>query len=70
MPSLVKIRIERGRDLPVMDRNTVSESSTDAFVEIRLDQQLQRTATCKKTLDPVWNEEFRFEVTVTYRCID
>ena len=42
MPSLVKIRIERGRDLPVMDRNAAahiatvdtSSSGTDAFVEV------------------------------------
>lgn len=63
MPSLVKIRIERGRDLPAMDRNVgaAAEASTDAFVEVRLETQSRRTQTCRRTLDPVWNEEFRFE---------
>jgi Ca2+-dependent lipid-binding protein len=58
MPSLVKIRVERGRDLPVMD----SHEDTDAFVEIKLDDQSQKTSTCKRSLNPVWNEEIRFEV--------
>lgn len=61
MPSLVKIRIERGRDLPPMDRNVNAEASTDAYVEIRLENQLQRTTTCRRTLNPVWNEDFQFE---------
>ena len=77
MPSLVKIWIERGRDLPVMDHNPTnaaprpafqisnadsSSSGTDAYVEIKLDEQSQRTKTCRRSLDPIWNEEFRFEV--------
>jgi hypothetical protein len=79
MPSLVKIKIERGRDLPAMDRNVSGESSTDAFVEVRLDDQMQRTSTCRKSLNPVWNEEFRFEVTddsvlqdapIELKCLD
>lgn len=35
----------------------------DAYVEIRLNDQLQRTTTCRKSLNPVWKEEFRFEAT-------
>lgn len=102
MPSLVKIFVECGRDLPVMDRNTVSaESSTgtyvsycltslsnssplsypsfltsiyyvtcmmlniDAYVEVRLNDVVQRTATCRKSLNPVWKEEFRFEASLS-----
>jgi hypothetical protein len=61
MPSLVKIKIERGRDLPPMDRNAGTESSTDAYVEIRLEKYQQRTNTCRRTLNPIWNEEFEFE---------
>lgn len=62
MPSLVKIKVERGRDLPIMDRNATTEAATDAYVEVRLDEQCQRTNTCRKSLNPIWNEDFRFEV--------
>jgi len=35
----------------------------DAFVEVRFsDFEVQRTQICRKTLNPVWNEDFRFEV--------
>eukprot|EP01038_Epipyxis_sp_PR26KG_P009930 gene9930-13358_t len=81
MPSLVRIKIEKGRDLPIMDSTAVTggEASTDSFVEIKLDNQVQRTNTCRRTLNPVWNEEFRFEVTndsvlqdapVELKCMD
>jgi len=63
MPSLVKIKIERGRDLPAVDKsNNSTEASTDAYVEIKLDDHIQRTSTCRKSDNPIWNEEFRFEV--------
>lgn len=63
MPSLIKIKVERGRDLPAVDKNNISaEKTTDAYVEIKLDDQVQRTSTCRKSDNPVWNEEFRFEV--------
>jgi hypothetical protein len=82
MPSLVKIKIERGRDLPAAGAdktNTSVEISTDAFVEIKLDEQIQRTSTCRKNDNPVWNEDFRFEVIddsilqdapIELKCID
>ncbi len=62
MPSLVKIKVERGRDLPPMDKNVAAEGLTDAYVEIRLESQVKRTATCRRTLNPVWNQDFQFEV--------
>jgi hypothetical protein len=61
MPSLIKIKIEKGRDLPPMDRNASAEASTDAFVEVRLEAHQQRTNTCRRSLNPVWNEEFQFD---------
>ncbi|KAJ3075681.1 hypothetical protein HDU98_007238 [Podochytrium sp. JEL0797] len=43
-----------------MDRAT---ELTDAFVEGRFaDYDLVRTKTCRRTLNPVWNEDFRIEV--------
>ncbi|KAI8908982.1 hypothetical protein EDD86DRAFT_206598 [Gorgonomyces haynaldii] len=43
-----------------MDRTT---DLTDAYVEIRFaDFEVVRTQICRKTLDPIWNEDFRFEV--------
>jgi hypothetical protein len=59
MPSLIKIKVERATDLPIMD---TGDSSTDAFVSIRLDDQSQQTSTYRKSLNPIWDEEFRFEV--------
>jgi C2 domain len=38
------------------------DGSADAYVEIRLDELSQKTKTYRKSLNPVWNEEFRFEV--------
>ena len=43
-----------------MDR---ASELTDAFVELRFaDYDLLRTQVCRHTLHPVWNEDFRFEV--------
>jgi uncharacterized protein YbjQ (UPF0145 family) len=43
-----------------MDRTS---ELTDAYVEVRFaDFEVQRTQICRKTLNPVWNEDFRFEV--------
>jgi Ca2+-dependent lipid-binding protein len=52
MPAIVSVKVVAARDLPVMDR---SSELTDAFVEIRLGQNTQRTEVCKKTLNPVWD---------------
>ncbi|KAI9007389.1 hypothetical protein BC832DRAFT_610651 [Gaertneriomyces semiglobifer] len=60
MPCILKVRIVAARDLPVMDRAT---ELTDAFVEIKFaDYDEYRTQICRRTLNPVWNEDFRFEV--------
>ena len=43
-----------------MDRTT---DLTDAFVEVKFaDYEAYRTQICRRTLNPVWNEDFRFEV--------
>ncbi|KAF9203563.1 hypothetical protein BGZ49_006276 [Haplosporangium sp. Z 27] len=61
MPCILKIKVVGARDLPVMDK---ASDLTDAYVEVRFaDFEAQRTAVCRKTLNPVWNEDFRFEVT-------
>ncbi|OZJ02721.1 hypothetical protein BZG36_05105 [Bifiguratus adelaidae] len=60
MPCVLKVKINAARDLPVMDR---SSELTDAYVEVKFgDFEPQRTGIARKTLNPVWNEDFRFEV--------
>lgn len=59
MPCTIKIRVVEARDLPVMDR---SSKLTDAYVDIEFASFEARTQICKKTLNPKWDEEFRFDV--------
>jgi len=60
MPCILKVRIIAGRGLPVMDR---TGELTDPYVEIRFgDLPSQRTSVFRKSLNPVWNEDFRIEV--------
>ena len=60
MPCILKIRVIRARDLPVMDKAT---DLTDAYVEVRFgDHDVQRTPICRKSLNPTWNADFRIEV--------
>ncbi|XP_055328766.1 C2 domain-containing protein 5-like isoform X2 [Paramacrobiotus metropolitanus] len=60
MPATVKVKICEARHLPVMDR---SGETTDAFVEVRLANNIFKTDVCRRTLHPKWESEwFRFEV--------
>lgn len=60
MPCILKVHVEAARGLPVIDRTS---ELADAYVEIRFgDQEVQRTSVCRKTLNPIWREDFRFEV--------
>lgn len=49
MPSLVKIRVIEGRDLPAIEGDFL-----DCYVDIQLGTEQQRTETIRKTLDPYW----------------
>src|SRR4051812_43444649 len=60
MPAIIKIRVLSAADLPVMDRKS---KLADPFVTIRFaDKPKCETTIAKKTLNPLWNEEFRIEV--------
>jgi len=60
MPATLKIRIVAARGLPVMDRTS---GLTDAFVEARFGSSFSfSTAIARKTLDPVWRQDARFNV--------
>ncbi|KAF2071191.1 hypothetical protein CYY_007493 [Polysphondylium violaceum] len=59
MPCIVKVRIVEARDLPIMDR---SSALADAYVEIKCGQNdSQKTDIQRKTLNPIWNQDFRFD---------
>ena len=60
MPCVIKVRVHSARDLPIMDRKS---KLTDAFVTIKLgDARKVETKIQRRTLNPVWNEDFRIEV--------
>lgn len=60
MPGKIRVKIISARNLPIMDR---SSDSTDAFVEVRFGENLyEKTDVYRKSLDPVWNSRFNFEV--------
>ena len=59
MPTTIKIRVQKARNLPVMDRVS---SLTDAFVSLQLSGKTFETSICRRSLDPVWNEDFRFDI--------
>ncbi len=35
---------------------------TDAYVEIKFSEHFKKTEIKKRTLNPVWNEDFRLEI--------
>uniref|UniRef100_K3WIX0 C2 domain-containing protein n=1 Tax=Globisporangium ultimum (strain ATCC 200006 / CBS 805.95 / DAOM BR144) TaxID=431595 RepID=K3WIX0_GLOUD len=59
MPCTIKIRLVEARDLPVMDRTS---KLADAYVGITFASFEARSSVSKKTLNPKWDEEFRFDV--------
>eukprot|EP00123_Amoebidium_parasiticum_P021357 comp65939_c0_seq1/m.48006 comp65939_c0_seq1/g.48006 ORF comp65939_c0_seq1/g.48006 comp65939_c0_seq1/m.48006 type:complete len:284 (-) comp65939_c0_seq1:8-859(-) len=59
MPATVKVRVVEARDLPVMDQRT---ELTDAYVEVKIKDKAHETSIAKKTLNPVWNTDFRFHL--------
>lgn len=60
MPSILKVRIVAARHLPIMDKTS---ELTDAYAEVRFASfDTERTQIHRKSLNPVWNEDFRFEV--------
>ena len=61
MPSTVRIHVGAARDLPVMDKTS---KLTDAYVEVEVAGIEKKTAVCRKTLNPVWREDFEFSIAV------
>ena len=60
MPAVIKIRVCSARNLPVMDRTT---ELTDAYITLQFaDAPQLRTHVARRTLNPLWNREFRIEV--------
>jgi Ca2+-dependent lipid-binding protein len=59
MPCTIKIRLVEARDLPVMDRTS---KLADAYVGITFASFEAKSSVSRKTLNPKWDEEFRFDV--------
>ena len=62
MPSLIKVRVFEARSLPAMDISAGGSGLTDAYVHIRVAGVEAQTKVARRTLRPVWNEDFKFEV--------
>eukprot|EP00730_Choanoeca_flexa_P003927 TRINITY_DN11540_c0_g2_i1.p1 TRINITY_DN11540_c0_g2~~TRINITY_DN11540_c0_g2_i1.p1 ORF type:complete len:988 (+),score=238.05 TRINITY_DN11540_c0_g2_i1:79-3042(+) len=58
MPGDLKVRVVQARDLPVMN----NAQQADAYVEVKLNQHFGKTKIVKKSLNPRFDEDFRFEV--------
>ncbi|KAJ0081669.1 hypothetical protein Patl1_09653 [Pistacia atlantica] len=52
------VRVKEARNIPAMDLNGFS----DPYVRLQLGKQRFRTKVVKKSLNPNWEEEFRFKV--------
>jgi len=63
-PNELKVALIRARNLPVMDKNMFSKGgSSDPVARLKCgDQPEQKSSVKKKTLSPLWNEVFKFEV--------
>lgn len=59
MPCTIKIRLVEARDMPVAER---ANKLTDAYVAITFASFEAKSSVSKKTLNPRWDEEFRFDV--------
>eukprot|EP00055_Hartaetosiga_balthica_P014810 m.83568 g.83568 ORF g.83568 m.83568 type:complete len:1062 (-) comp8694_c0_seq2:261-3446(-) len=59
MAARLSVCIHEGRSLPVMN---TSSQLTDAYVEIRFKDQCEKTSVARKTLNPKWDETFRFSI--------
>ena len=58
MPTVVQVTVWGARELPVMNQRS---KSADAYVEVEVGSGKQRTRVVRRSLDPEWNESFRFE---------
>jgi len=56
--ALLKVHLIRAKNLPKMDRF----GTADPYCIMNLDSQQHRSQTIKNRLDPLWDEDFEFEV--------
>ena len=64
------LKIIAARDLPDMESWIAKlydkKDVTDPYVDVHLDGRIAKTAILLNTLDPVWNESYRLEVSCWY----
>jgi Ca2+-dependent lipid-binding protein len=63
-PNELRVCLVQARNIPIMDKNLIGGGgSSDPLAKCKVgDMPAVQTAVKKKTLDPVWNEVFKFEV--------
>lgn len=57
--SILTVRVIEARDLLAKDMNGLS----DPYTILQIEGQRIQTKTIEKTLNPVWNESFTFDIT-------
>ena len=62
MPFTLKVRVNAARNLPAMERSLKGMEYAEAYCTISFGNETARTLTEGKTLNPCWDEEFRFDI--------
>ena len=61
--AILRVRVRKARGLAVRDLSSVvASASSDPFVRLSMGRQVFRTKSIKSSLEPVWDEQFEFQI--------
>ena len=63
--NVLVVKVTQARGLKAMDSAMFGKGSSDPFATLKCGGRVEKTKVIKKTLAPVWNEEFRLELPET-----